>query len=233
MRRKFSDKMAKYLIFDSGSIINITQNCLVSMFRDLGTAFQGEFLVTPAVIYETTEHPMKIKRFEWGAIRIQNLIDEELIRPFQDEEICSYKDLKTKTQEVLNLVNNALFSEGKAVHLIEAGEAECLALSIILAKKGIESAVVIDERTARMVCENPENLREIMESKLETKIEMKKENFKIFQDIKVLRSTEMVYMAFKKGIIDTDKKKLEAMLYALKFGGCSVSEKEIEFMKKA
>jgi len=225
--------MQKYLILDSGSIINFTQNCLVSMFRDLDKVFQGEFLVTPEVMYETTEHPLKIKRFEWGAIRIQSLIDEEILRPFLDEEVCSYKELKDKTQEVLSLVNNSLFADGKPIHLIEGGEAECLALSLILTKKGVPNAVVIDERTARMVCENTDNLHELMESKLETKLEIKKENLKVFENINVLRSTELVYMAFKKGLIDSDRRKLEAILYALKFGGCSVSEKEVEFMKKA
>ena len=234
MQREFSNKMPrKYLIFDSGSIINITQNCLVSMFRDLNKVFQGEFLMTPEVMYETIEHPLRIKKFEWGAIRIQSLLDEEILKPFQDEEICSYKELKEKAREVMNLANNCFFSEGRPIHMIEAGEAECMALSLILAKKGIDSAVVIDERTARMLCENIENLHELMESKLETKLELKKENLGVFQGIKVLRSTELIYMAFKRGLIDSDRKKLEAMLYALKFGGCSVSEKEVEFMKKA
>jgi predicted nucleic acid-binding protein len=233
MSRRFLDKMVKYLIFDSGSIINFTQNCLVSMFRDLDKVFQGDFLVTPEVIYETTVHPLRIKKFEWGAIRIQSLIDEEILKPFQDEEVCSYKDLKEKTQEVLNLVNNSLFSEGKPIHLIEGGEAECLALSLILSERKIPNAVVIDERTARMVCENPDQLHDLMESKLEAKLEFKKENLAVFQSIKVFRSTELVYMAFKKGLIDSDRKKLEAILYALKFGGCSVSENELEFMKKA
>jgi len=232
MQRRCLDKMTRYLILDSGTIINIVQNCLVSFFRELSRIFQGEFIITDAVKYETIEHPSKIKKFSWGAIRIQSLLDEEIIKLVEDENLITKKELARKTDEVLDFANSAFIADGKPIHLIDKGEAECLALSLILSKKGIENAVVIDERTARMLCENAENLKSLMESKLETRIKMKKENLKVFEKIKVLRSTELVYMAFKKGLVDSDRKKLEAMLYALKFGGCSISEKEVEIMKK-
>ena len=82
----------------------------------------------------------------------------------------------------MSKANNSFFSDNKPIHLIERGEAECLALSLILAKRGIENAVIIDERTARMLCENPENLKELMESKLETKLSINTENLKIFHE---------------------------------------------------
>lgn len=223
----------KYLIFDSGPLINLTQNCLISVFRDLETIFQGEFLVTPGVIYETIQHPLQIKRFEWGSMRMQSLLDDEIIRPLEEEELVTNEELKAKTQEIMNKANNAFFSEGKPIHLIERGESECLALASILNEKNIKNAVVIDERTARMICENPEMLKELMESKLHAKLKVNEDNFKIFQKINVLRSTELMYTAFKRKLIDTDKRKLEAILYSLKFGGCSVSEREVEFMKNA
>lgn len=224
--------MVKYLIFDSGSIINMTEHCMVSVFRDLNKVFQGEFLITDGVKYEIIDHPLKIKRFQWGAIRIQSLLDEEIVKLAEDEEIATSSEISKKTAEVLNLANTALLVDGKPVHLIERGEAEALALSVILTEKGIENAVVVDERTARMLCESPDNLESIMESKLEADIKVKKENLEIFQKIKILRSTELIYIAYKKSLIDHNKSKLEAMLYALKFGGCSVSEKEIQIMRK-
>jgi len=223
--------MTKYLIFDSGPLINITQNCLISAFRDLETIFQGSFIATPGVIYESIIHPMKIKRFEWGAIRMQSLLDEEIIRPLSETELVNEEELKTRTQEIMNKANNALFSEGKPIHLIERGESECLALASMLNERNIKNAVVIDERTARMICEDPKKLKDLMESKLHAKIKVNEDNFKIFQKIKVLRSTELMYTAFKRKLMDTDKRKLEAVLYALKYGGCSVSEREVEFMK--
>ena len=224
--------MAKYLIFDSGGLINITQNGLIDVFKKLAEEFQGEFLITETVKYETIEHPLKIKRFEWGALRIEKLLQDETIKMVEDEEIVDRQELEDKTGEVMNLVNSAFSSNGKPIHLIEKGEAESMALSLILTEKNIENMVVIDERTARMICEDIENLKELMESKLETRIEVNKDKLREFNDITVIRSTEIMYMANKNKLFDGDKKTMEAVLYALKYGGCSISEKEIEVMKK-
>lgn len=221
----------KYLIFDSGALINITINGLVEAFKELNTIFQGEFLITNAVKYETIEHPMNIKKFEWGAIRIGHLLEEEIIKNAENEELTTQKEIEKKATEVMNLANNSFLVDGKSVHLIEQGEAEAMALALILNDKGLINAVVIDERTARMLCENPENLRRLMEEKLQVKIKMKEENLQQFKKIKVIRSTELMYMANKRGMIDGNSKSLEAVLYALKFNGCSISEKEIQIMK--
>jgi hypothetical protein len=141
-------------------------------------------------------------------------------------------ELSKRADKIMSESNNALSSEGRPIHLIERGEAECLALSELLNEKNIENAVVIDERTARMLCEDPEKLRRLMEEKLRVKIAINKEKLRNLEKIKVIRSTELMFMAYKKGIIDiADKRVLEAILFALKFGGCSISEKEIKTMK--
>jgi len=219
--------MTKCIIFDSGALINITQNGLIEIFMELAEKFQGDFIITDGVKYETIEHPLKIKRFEWGALRIQKLLEEEIIRLAQDDDLVSFKELNEKTEEILNEANSSFFQGDKQIHLIERGEAECIALSRILSSRGIDNVTVIDERTARMLCENPDNLAKIMENKLHVPIRMNKENLRKFKDTKIIRSTELIYLAYKKSAMEKDKKKLEAILYALKFGGCSISEKEV------
>jgi len=93
--------------------------------------------------------------------------------------------------------------------------------------------LVIDERTARMLCEDPENLRKLLQKKLHTNINVNKKNYDFFKGFRVIRSTELIYIAHKKNIIELkDKRAYEAMLYAIKYKGCSVSEEEIEEMKK-
>lgn len=223
--------MSSYLIFDSGALINLTINGLIQTMKDLATVFQGEFLITKEVEYETIEHPLHIQKYEWGALRVKDLVDEDVLMLAEDYAIPE-KELKNRANKIMEEVNSAFTSNGRAIHLIEKGEAECIALSKILNEKGIESSVVIDERTARMLCENPEKLRKLMEAKLRTKINMKKDNLKNLENIKVIRSTELMYIAYKKGLIDVaDKRVLEAILYALKYGGCSISEKEIQIIK--
>jgi predicted nucleic acid-binding protein len=206
-------------------------NGLLETFEQLSHIFQGEFLITPAVKYESIEHPLQIKRFEWGALRINKLLEDEVIKSIEDEDPVSKEELNKKTQEILDSVNSSFSLDGKQIYLIEKGEAECLAMSLLLKEHGIDSAVVIDERTARMICENPENLEKIMETKLHTNIKINFNLIKQLQKLKIIRSTELMYMAYKKNILDKDKKTLEAVLYALKFGGCSISEKEVDIMK--
>ena len=224
--------MTKYLIFDSGVLINLAQSCLLSVFRELKEKFHGEFIIPPAVKYETIDHPLKIKRFGWGAMRIQALLDDEVIKLPETINLVTGDELNKKTEEVMNNANGSFLAAGKEIHIIERGESECLALSLLLNERKIDNAVVIDERTARMLCENPEMLKELMSEKLETKVELMSEKLEQFKKINVLRSPELIYIAHKDGLIDSDIKKFEAMLYALKFGGCSISEKEIQAIKK-
>ncbi len=223
--------MTKYLIFDSGALINLTTNGLIQTMKDLATVFPGDFLITKEVEYETIEHPLHIQKYEWGALRVKDLLDEEIIMLAENYAVPQ-NELKKRTDKIMDQVNTAFTSNKQPIHLIEKGEAECIALSEILNERGIEAPVVIDERTARMLCENPEKLRKLMELKLKTKIEMKKDNLKNLEKVKVIRSTELMYIAYKKGLIDVaDKRVLEAILFALKFGGCSISEKEIQIIK--
>jgi hypothetical protein len=86
-----------------------------------------------------------------------------------------------------------------------------------------------------MLCESPENLKELLEKKLHSSVvskNSKNENYNYFSKFKIIRSTELVYLAHKKRLIELkDKRAYEAMLYALKFHGCSISMEEIEEMK--
>ena len=48
-----------------------------------------------------------------------------------------------------------------------------------------------------------------------------------------IRSSELVYVAYKKGFIKlNDKRALEALLYATKYKGCAISWEEIEQLKR-
>ena len=75
-------------------------------------------------------------------------------------------------------------------------------------------------------------MKKLLEKKLHTPITANKKNYSYFKGYKIIRSTELAYIAYKKGFIDIkDPRVLEAMLYALKYRGCSISEAEIEEVK--
>lgn len=224
--------MAKYIIFDSGVLINFALNSLLTILRSLKKGFDGEFLITPAVKYEIIDHPLKVQRFEWGALRLQKLLKDGVIKE-ATKEIVKASELKKEATKILRTSNDVFFISKKPIHLLDEGEAECLALSKILTGKNKENVIAIDERTARVLCESPENLKEILDKKLHTNVNVNKENLDLFRGFDIIRSTELAYLAYKKGFIYIkDKKAIGAITYALKFGGCSISEKEAEAYKR-
>ncbi len=224
-------KKEKYIIFDSSALINMISNGLFDLILKLKKEFAGHFIITPGVKHETLEHPKKIQRFEWGAVRIEELISLGVLE--EAKEFFNEQEIIRETQKMLLKANNMLYANTKPISLVEEGEIECLALSKILNEKGIENISVIDERTARLLVENPENLKKIIEQKVHSPI-LIKGDFSYFQNIKIIRSTELAFIAIKKQLLEIhDKDALEALLYALKFGGASITEKEIQVMKKS
>ena len=215
----------KSLIFDAGPLINFAMNGLLPLLKKLKQEFNGDFIITKEVKREVIDYPESTKRFELEAIQIKELFNERIIKhaDITEQEV---DNLRQKREQIMSIANNTFFDNNKQIHLLDKGECAALALATILKQ---QSVLVIDERTTRMLIENPENLKKLLQKKLHTDIKVKKENFAFFKDFKVIRSTELAYIAHKKNLIELkDPKAYEAMLYALKYKGCSVSEEEIE-----
>ena len=54
----------KYLIFDSGPLINFALNGILPVLEKIKKEFKGEFLITKEVKREVIDYPLTIKRFE-------------------------------------------------------------------------------------------------------------------------------------------------------------------------
>lgn len=227
----------KYLIFDAGPLINFSMNGMLHILEKLHKEFQGEFLITKEVKGEIIDRPLNIKRFELGALRLQQLFKKGIIKHanLSKKEI---EELRKVRDNFMQTANNLFKTKKRDVHLLDKGECAALALSTILKRKlgagGRDNIpLVVDERTTRMLCENPENLRKLMEKKLHTPIKANPNNYQVFQGFKIIRSTELAYIAYKKGLVELkDPKILGAMLYGLKFKGCSISEEEVEKLSR-
>jgi len=223
----------KAIIFDSGTLINFAMNGSLEELKELKKIFNGKFLITSDVKKEVIDKPLTIKRFELEALKIKQLLDEKILE--MPESIGVFKnEILRETENFLNLANNLFFSDNREIHLIDSGEASCLALGKILDNRKIENVIAIDERTTRMLGENPDNLIKLMSEKLHTRITAKKEKLKYFKDFRFIRSTELIYVAYKKGIIGLKDGNLvlDALLYALKFKGAAISDNEIMEIKK-
>ena len=221
----------KCIVFDAGTLITFSMNCMLSILKDLKKSFDGKFLITKDVEYEIVNRPKNIKKYKLGALRMKSLIDKGILE-FPESVGVSHVDVERRAKEYIKQLNSTFKTRGRDMHIIDKGEASCLALSKLLDEKGIKNVIAIDERSTRMICEKPENLKLLLERKLHTKIQVKRE-INDCRDIKFIRSTELIYIAYKKGIIqDKSKDMLDALLYGAKFKGCAVSSEEIKELKK-
>ncbi len=222
----------KTLIFDSGPLINLSMNGLLEILEDLHKNSDIKFIITQQVKYETLDRPVKVQRFELGALRIKQLLEDKILELPESINI-SQQDIDKKTKEIMNLANSIILFKNRPIEIISDAEASCLALSSLLTNKGIENIIAIDERTTRTMAENPIALEELISNKIHQKVKLLKKDFSLFKNFKFIRSTELVYVAYKKGISNLkDSRALEAMIYATKFKGSAISWDEINILKR-
>lgn len=222
----------KSVVFDSGTLINLSINGLLDILEKLKSNFKGKFLITQEVYYETVQRPSNINKFELGALRIQQLVESKVLE-FPESLKISSQTLKEKTKQLMDIANHYLQLDGNWIKIVSDGEMSCLALSDELSKQGIDNIISIDERTTRILAEKPGNLEKIMSERIHRKVNLVAKDFKIFSKYKFIRSSEIVFVAYKKGLINLKGKKvLEALLYATKFKGSAISFEEIDALKK-
>lgn len=218
----------KALIFDSSTIITLALNSMLYILQPLKESFDIKFLITPAVKKEIIDYPIKIKRFELEALQISNLIEKGIL------EISSPEGLEKETENTMKIGNSAFSADKENIKIIHAGEASCFALGKLLGKD-YDIMLAIDERTARMLSEKPENLRMLFEKKIHTKVDSNKSKFPYFSGFSIIRSSEILYIAYKKKIIElpaSPQIAIDALLFASKFKGCSISFEEINKAKQ-
>lgn len=224
---KPSPKTGKAIIFDSGTLISFSMNGLLDVLKDLKGIFNGKFLITEGVKKEVIDKPLTIKRFELEALKIKQLLGEGVLE-LPDSVGIGNDEINRGAEEILDVANKTFIGGGKDITIIHFGEAESLSLSKILTKKGIDNVIAIDERTTRVLVEKPENLKKILGKKLHIQINSKNENYNFFKGYKIIRSPELAYVAYKKGLVKIqDPMLLDALLYAMKFKGAAISGDEI------
>ncbi len=224
----------KSLVFDSGPIITFALNNLLWVLDPLKQRFNGEFYIPWEVKRELIDKPLKTKRFKFEAIQVMKHISSGVLKIYNKD------DIKDTTDEILYLANNCLKAKGQYVKIVHRGEIEAIALANHLRSP----ALVTDERTTRYLIEQPEQLAKYMRRKLHTSVKIEhdkiKELEKYWKNIKVLRSVELLTIAYEIGLLDLYISKfqenimknpkrtlLESVLWGAKLNGCAVSSDEI------
>ncbi len=234
--------MNKAIVFDTGPIISLTLNNLLKLLKPLKDKSKTEFYVCPSVYKELIEKPLSTKKYKFEALQILPLFMDGTLKFYER------KENKRKAEELLSIANKCFIAKGNYISIVHIGEMEAIASALALGS----DTLVIDERTTRVLIENPYSLVDHLEKKLHTSIEVNRDNIeKISKEISglnVIRSFELGFVAFELGLLDEyiikEEEKiegvgnirssvLEGILWAIKLSGCSVSRNDIDVALKS
>lgn len=222
----------KILFFDAGPIISLIISRTSFILPQLKERFGGKFYITPAVRLELVERPLTTRRFQFEALQVMKLLNDGVLEVYDQ---VPQKNVNT----LIKLANSSFEINGKTMDIIQSGEMESVACALELG-----APVVMDERTLRLFIENPSQMSALLESRFQNKVTVNKTNVKEFQktlqDISIIRSIELVSVAFKMGLLNSylPKQKggkdllIEAVLWGTKYSGCAVTDHEVEEIKQ-
>lgn len=212
------------IVFDSGVLISFSETCFIDLFSKLQENL-GEFIITESVKYESIDRAKNIMRFKLSSKRIESVINKSF------SIFKSTPELKETTKKIMDLANSMFLVKGNYLKIIHLGEAESMALLALTNA----NYLAVDERTTRMLIEQPHTLVNIFKRKHNTnKIKFDEQKYlefkKIIGNINCVRSVDFFAYACKHNLANPmyeSKDIVKAVLFALKFRGCSVSFEEI------
>ncbi|MBD3304299.1 hypothetical protein GF343_04070 [Candidatus Woesearchaeota archaeon] len=220
----------KAVLFDAGPIISLTTNNLLWLLEPLKEKFNGEFYLTEGVRKEIVEKPIKTKKFKFEALQVQHMIEKGVLKVISSDKI------KGTAEHLLDLSSSIFYVHGNPLKPLQLGELECLAAARIMNIPYI----VVDERVTRLLLENPGQLEELLEKRMHADVHVKSAKLaklhKEVAGVKLIRSFELVAIAYELGLLDrylvkipkARKQLLQAVLWGIKLNGCSVGHKEID-----
>jgi len=224
----------KVLFFDAGPIISLAMSRLLWILKPLKEKFGGKFYITDAVHKEIVENPISTKRFKFEALQVLKLIKDGILEPYNHLP-------NTKIQNLAKLSNQTYKINNKPLEIIQAGEMETVLASL----SNNKAPIIMDERTMRLLIENSESLRTLLERRTKKKVEMNIDNVKKFQqevnNVTIIRSIELAAVAFKLGILDEYLPKdlpnpketlLDSVLWDTKFNGSAATDHEVIELKE-
>jgi len=224
----------KKLFFDAGPIITLVMARLSWILPKLKERYGGKFYITPAVKFELVDRPLTIRRFEFEALQVMKLIRDGVLEVYD-------KVPSKEVTRLIKLANGAFWMKHKTMDVLQKGEVE----SVTSALDTNADAVVMDERTLRLLIEDNKSMKSLMERRFKTKIKTDPERMDKFSNqlkkISIIRSIELVSVAYKMGLLDSYIPRgkrgkeilLDSVLWAAKYNGCAVTDHEIAELKKS
>lgn len=218
----------KSVICDSSTLVCLSNTALMSSVDFISRNLEVKFYIPSEVYKEAIERPDHMRAHAWSAIKIKQMVDKGSISVIREAP----KEFMALADRIGSLSNNCFFAGSEPIKILHPGEIHMLSIAKQL---GIKS-MAIDERTTRVLFENPALLKEHLETEFRTRINMSVKSVaelqEMFNGFCFFRSTELLYLAYRKGYFrsfrDDMHKAFHYALYALKYHGCSISFKEID-----
>ncbi len=208
------------VICDSSSLLALTQTGLIDVINFLKDI---EFFIPDEVLIETVQKALQNPKYTLSGLRVKEQVDSGVIRVI----IIDNDEAKV----IVDNANKIYNITGSNLEILQQGEAEAM-LALL---KGYASAMLVDERTARKLCENIQDLTNVLKSEYEEKLNTNEENKKYFNQFKkyhVFRSTELIAIAGAKGYFkkfkENEQKAFVSAMYSLRNYGCSISDSELK-----
>lgn len=233
MLEKTTHNKEKVLFFDTGPIISLVMSRMIWILPELKKQYGGRFYITPAVRRELVERPINVRRFKFEALQVMKLIDEGVLE-FYENVPQHFSD------KLVRIANSAFSTNRKNIDIIQSGEIESLACALEVGA----DAVVMDERTLRLLVENSGEMASLLERRFKKQVFSNIDKLKQFAEeigpVKFIRSIELVAVAYKMGLFDKYKPKLrngkrilvDSILWAVKYNGCAVTDFEVESLEE-
>ncbi len=213
------------VICDASSVISLSETCNIDALQFLKDEAGTAFVIPPAVQKELVESPLHIKHYWFSALRMRRLINAGTLRTL------SPPNLRKETRKLESLANNAFKIGRRPLKLLQQGELECLALATSVKA----DAILVDEKTTRLLVENPDLLLQSIEGEQKRGVSVNKKNLRAFRKnayYPVIRSTEVLAVAAEKGFFRDygadEGEAARAAMHALRYAGCSITRRELD-----
>jgi len=220
----------KKIVLDSGPIINLAMNNLLWIFEKLKEISDVRFLITSLVKKETVDYPLeKTKKYRFEALQVLHYIENGTI------EVIDNPDIAQQTKNFMELANSTFRAFGHNLNLLHAAEMSAIALYL----QESADAFAVDEKTTRLLIENPARLHKRLKRNFHTNVDENRSNInafrKITKSVKMIRSVELATIAYEKGLLNKylahishpKVTLLEGILWGVKLSGCAVTNQEI------
>ncbi len=229
------------LVFDAGPIIALTLTGLLDEVARVAERSGVQYRVPRPVERELIDHPLETRKYAFEAYRVIQYFERGIFR------LESSHRLRRQAVSLLNLANSLFKAHGEWLRIVSLAE-----IAVLVHALEHDAIAVIDERSARMLVEQPRHLAEWMSRKLHTRVTLDSDHLRVWKNalrgLRIVRSVDLVFSLALEGYLEhyvphhdllikrgmqhahafSQRHVVESALWGLKLNGCSVGRGEIE-----